>query len=104
MGDYSAAWRAHRFWSWLPLSAMGAAMISFYLGVPDSLFDPILVVLVACFVLANVNLARFKCPRCHKSFNSSLFGNSNLLGSGLSFRNGAGKTCGNCGLALYDNA
>jgi hypothetical protein len=105
MADYSEAWRSHRFWKRLPLLGMGFAFVLLIaMGQVPSLqrFDPLLpvfgVALVALFVVANVKLARFVCPRCKKRFNA------NFLGGGASPRGDVGKACGHCGLSLYGEA
>lgn len=102
MSDYSRDWKAHRFWKRLPWFAFAiTAALLFAMGQFSALQrrEPLLPIVwlawVGCFVLANIRLARFVCPRCHKRFNSSLFT------GGISLRRSLGKACGNCGLPLY---
>ena len=105
MADYSESWRAHRFWRRLPLIGMVFAFVFIFaagqfpaLQALDPLFPFVWLALVVCFVLANIKLATFKCPRCHQRFNA------NILGGGFALRSNAGRACGNCGLLLYEDA
>jgi len=99
--DYSDAWRVHRYWKRAPLVGMGCAIaLLVAMGQFAALqrLEPALPVfglaLVALFVVANIRLARFVCPRCGKRFNSRML-------DGGALRADAGKACGHCGLALY---
>lgn len=50
---------------------------------------------IACWVLANVKLTGFRCPRCGHRFNSALRAGT------FGLRGDAGRACGHCGLPLY---
>jgi len=100
--DYADAWRRHRRWRWLPLSVIGAGMVFAVAAgrwpALEPVFTaaqwPLVLLFVATMIIANVQVARFACPRCGKRFNARV-----LDGGGL--RADAGKACAHCHLALY---
>lgn len=102
-GEYSRAWRAHRCWRRVPILAF-AAVVALLLAMGQfpwlQGFQPVLPlvwgVCVACFLVSNVMLATFRCPRCGGRFHGG------LMGSGrFSLRPSLGQCCGHCGLGLY---
>ena len=100
--DHADAWRRQRRWRRLPLFVVGAGMVFAVAAGRWPALEPIftaarwpfVLLFVATMILANVQLARFACPRCGERFNAR-------LRDGAGLRADAGKACAHCHLALY---
>ncbi len=106
MADYSRAWKLRRILKTIPwisfiiTAALLVAVGNFHsLRFVENFYIHIWIALILIFAIANIKIAFFKCPRCHKKFNSSI-----MKEHSYSYRGDLGKACGNCGLKEYENS